>query len=373
MDQTTNAMPPRDEMLRALMSRDASCDGLFFAAVTTTGIFCRPSCPARKPNPENVEFFGTAREALFAGFRPCKRCHPMEETGRTPEWAAALIARVEASPTERVRDADLRATGMDPAAVRRYFQKAFGMTFQAYVRARRLGSAFAAIKSGTPIDDVAFTHGWESHSGFRDAFGKAAGSPPGRVASASNRVGGGVGMDPKGTDAAPPGDFIRLAWIDTPLGPMAAGATDDAICLLEFTDRRMLEAQFETLTRRFRMPLLPGDSPLFDRLREQLDQYFARERDAFELPLAYPGTDFQRRVWDALQAIPYGEIRSYAQLAAEMGTPGAARAVGNANGLNRIAILIPCHRVIASDGSLGGYGGGLWRKLRLLETEGSLR
>lgn len=341
------------------MARDASFDGLFFAAVTTTGVFCRPSCPSRHPNPENVEFYGGAREALFAGFRPCLRCHPLEEKERTPEWARLLIARVEADPTRRISDADLRADGLDPAAVRRHFQRAFGMTFQAYSRARRLGSAFAALRSGTHVDDVAFGHGWESQSGFREAFEKAAWATPGKVAA--DRSGDGVGAD-----------FVRLAWIETPLGPMVAGATAEAICLLEFTDRRLIETQVETIRSRFRRPMLPGESPLLERLREQLAGYFAGERRDFDVPLDYRGTEFQQRVWSGLLRIPYGETRSYADLASDIGQPQAARAVGHANGLNRISVVIPCHRVIAADGSLGGYGGGLWRKLRLLETEGVL-
>ena len=154
---------------------------------------------------------------------------------------------------------------------------------------------------------------------------------------------------------------------------MAAGATDKALCLLEFTDRRMQQTQLETLQRRFRLPVLPTQSPLFDRLRVELGEYLSGKRRCFDLPMEYPGTDFQRQVWEALLRIPYGETRSYAEVARELGNPAAGRAVGRANGLNRIAILIPCHRVINADGGLGGYGGGLWRKLRLLETDSSSR
>jgi AraC family transcriptional regulator, regulatory protein of adaptative response / methylated-DNA-[protein]-cysteine methyltransferase len=340
----------RGEMLRALMDRDRTFDGLFFAGITTTMIFCRPSCPAKKPKPEHVEFYSTAREALFAGFRPCRRCHPLQPADNAPAWVENLIDRIEADPSKRIRDQQLRREGFDPAAVRRYFLKAYHMTFQAYCRSRRLGAAFSAIRNGASIDDAVFGYSWESHSGFREAFTKAAAVPPGKATTS---------------------DFIRLAWIDTPLGPMAAGATEKALCLLEFTDRRMLEAQLETVKHRFQLPLLPGDSPVFEQLKRELAEYFDRRRIAFSVPLEYPGTDFQRRVWDALIRIPFGETRRYADLAQELGVPGAARAVGHANGLNRIAILIPCHRVIHADGSLGGYGGGLWRKLRLLETERS--
>jgi AraC family transcriptional regulator of adaptative response/methylated-DNA-[protein]-cysteine methyltransferase len=339
----------RDEMLRALMQRDASCDGLFYAGVTSTMIFCRPSCPARKPHERNVQFYATPREALFAGFRPCSRCRPLE-LGDSPvaPWLKSLLAEVEGQPARRLRDSELRARGLEPAAVRRYFQKNYGLTFQAYCRARRLGQAFNAIRAGGSIDDAVFDHGWESHSGFREAFSRAVQAPPGEARKA---------------------DSIRLAWIETPLGPMVAGATGTALCLLEFSDRRMLEAQLQTLRRRYRLPLFPGESPLFERLRGQLAEYFAGRRRTFDLPLDFRGTEFQKRVWEALLRIPYGRTRGYAELAAELGRPGAARAVGQANGLNRIAILVPCHRVVNADGGLGGYGGGLWRKLRLLETE----
>jgi AraC family transcriptional regulator of adaptative response/methylated-DNA-[protein]-cysteine methyltransferase len=128
----------------------------------------------------------------------------------------------------------------------------------------------------------------------------------------------------------------------------------------------------ENLKRSLRLPLFPGESPLFEKLRAELAEYFDGKRRSFDLPLEYPGTPFQRRVWDALRRIPYGETRSYGELARDLGKPGAMRAVGQANGLNRISILIPCHRVVNADGELGGYGGGLWRKLRLLETEGAL-
>ena len=170
-------------------------------------------------------------------------------------------------------------------------------------------------------------------------------------------------------DRAIDADYIRLSVIKTPLGDMLAGATADAICLLEFGDRGRLERQSKTVSELFRMPLLTGEHALFAVLREQLAQYFEGERTAFDIPLSYPGTDFQRKVWQALRDIPYGRTISYGEVAQTIGKPGAARAVGAANGSNRIAIIIPCHRVIAAGGGPGGYGGGLWRKIRLLEME----
>jgi AraC family transcriptional regulator of adaptative response/methylated-DNA-[protein]-cysteine methyltransferase len=170
-------------------------------------------------------------------------------------------------------------------------------------------------------------------------------------------------------DRAVASDCIITAVINTPLGDMLAGATSDAICLLEFDDCGRPERQFKTLGELFHKPLLPGKHALLIRLQQQLDMYFKGERTAFDIPLANPGTDFQRKVWQALRDIPYGLTRSYGEVARTVGKPGAARAVGAANGANRIAIIIPCHRVIAAGGGPGGYGGGLWRKLRLLELE----
>jgi AraC family transcriptional regulator of adaptative response/methylated-DNA-[protein]-cysteine methyltransferase len=340
--------PKKAEMDRAFRNRDGSYDGIFCVAVRTTGVFCRPSCPARKPLPRNIEFFPTAKEALFAGYRPCKRCEPLKAGGELPDWVSSLLGRVDEDPSARIKDAELRAWGMEPAKVRRFFSSRFGMTFHAYCRARRLGKAFDEIKSGERLDNVILGHGFESHSGFRDAFFKRFGKPPGKTRTE---------------------DYIRVAWVETPLGPMVAGATAGGICLLEFTDRRMLEAQLDTLSRRFGLSISPGESKLIERLREELRLYFAGRLRRFTVPLDFPGTDFQVKVWNALLGIPYGETRSYEDIARKVRAPGAVRAVGHANGLNRIGIVIPCHRVVNKNGELGGYGGGLWRKKRLLELE----
>lgn len=343
-----NATPPLEEMERAFAQRDASYDGLFFVAVKSTGIFCRPSCPARKPLPENTRFVATAKEALFAGFRPCKRCRPLHTGGQPPEWVEGLLAKVEEDPSRRLKDGDLRDLGLEPARVRRHFQKTYGMTFQAYCRGRRLGDALGEIREGTGLDDVILGHGYESHSGFRDAFVRTFGTPPGKSR--------GEGC-------------IEVDWIESPLGPLVAGATEEGICLLEFTDRRMLEAQFKTLRRLFKRAVVPGKNAHIEHLKRELAAYFSGVLTRFTVPLDYPGTPFQRRVWDELLRIPHGETRTYEEMAAAAGSPGACRAAGTANGMNRIAVLIPCHRVVNKDGKLGGYGGGLWRKQRLLDLE----
>jgi AraC family transcriptional regulator of adaptative response/methylated-DNA-[protein]-cysteine methyltransferase len=339
-------------MERAFLSGDASYDGIFFTGVRTTGIFCRPSCPARKPLPSNVEFFCSVRDALFAGYRPCRRCHPTHPSGSSPAWVKQLLDAVEAHPDRRLRDGDVRRYGVDPARARRYFLEHYGMTFQAYCRGRRLAGALRQLRDGADLDDVALGTGWESHSGFREAFARRFGVPPGKSAEAS---------------------CVVTTGIDTPLGPMIAGATDEGLCLLEFADRRMLENQIKRLERLLRQPLVPGDHPHLTQVREELKQYFAGTLRTFTVPLVFRGTPFEERVWRQLIRIPYGETRSYADLATRVQAPGAQRAVGRANGMNRIAIVIPCHRVVNSDGKLGGYGGGLWRKhwLLALEARGS--
>ncbi len=335
-------------MERAYLGRDVSYDGIFFLAVRTTGIFCRPSCPARKPKPENVTYYTSAREALFAGYRPCKRCRPMDANGKPPDWVGKLLAAVERDPSARLSDADVRGLAIDPARARRYFVKNYGMTFQAYCRGRRMGKALEQIRQGVGLDDVALGNGYESHSGFREAFARTFGKPPGRSRDA---------------------DCVTVGWTESPVGPLVLGATARGVCLLEFTDRRMLEAQFTTVRKRFACAIVPGEHEHLDQLKDELARYFAGELRDFTVPLVYPGTPFQVRVWDGLLQIPYGETRSYEQLALDVGAPGAQRAVGRANGLNRIAIVIPCHRVVNKGGQLGGYGGGLWRKQYLLDLE----
>jgi AraC family transcriptional regulator of adaptative response/methylated-DNA-[protein]-cysteine methyltransferase len=335
-------------MQRAFLASDANYDGLFLTAVRTTGIFCRPSCTARKPRPENVEFFATVNDALFAGYRPCKRCRPAESSA--PDWVRPLLERIERDPAARIPEAELRALGIDPGRLRRHFLREYGMTFQAYCRARRLGHAFEQIRGGDSLDDAVLDSGFESHSGFRSAFEHLFGAPPGQMRT---------------------GDCVRIAWIETPVGPMVAGATAEGLCLLEFTDRRMLEAQFATVKRRIGLPVVPGENKHLEDAREQLSGYFEGVRREFTVPLVYPASPFEREVWTELLRIPYGETRSYEELAIAVGRPGACRAVGHANGMNRIAIAIPCHRVVNKNGELGGYGGGLWRKRILLELERS--
>ena len=346
------ALPPAPDMWAAVVGRDPSYDGLFFTGVRTTGIFCRPTCTARKPLRKNVEFYPSPREALLAGYRPCKRCRPMEPRGAPPPWLRTLLDEMESNLTRRWTDADLEARGLSPSRVRRWFQDQHGMTFHGYHRARRLGLALGRIRHGEPVGRAAVEHGYDSLSGFNDAFRQLLGTSPRR--GTASRV-------------------VLVNRVLTPLGPMLAGATDEALCLLEFLDRRMLETQLQKVCNRLDCTLVPGSNGVTERVASELGSYFRGELKDFGVPLEDRGTDFQRTVWAALRAIPFGATRSYGALAAEIGRPTAVRAVARANGDNRMAIVIPCHRVVGSDGKLTGYGGGLWRKQWLLDHEQGAR
>lgn len=341
-------LPPAREMEKAVRGRDAAYDGIFVTAIRTTGIFCRPSCPSRPARPENREFFADARAALTAGYRPCKRCRPMEAVGRPPAWVRQLTDAVERHPAGRLPDADLRALGIDPARARRYFVRTYGMTFQGYARRRRMGQALQQIRRGAPIDDVALGNGYGSHSGFREAFRRTFGDAPGRSRGA---------------------DCVLVSWVESPLGPLVIGATAQGVCLLEFADRRALDAQFAALRRRLRRAIVPGGNAHSERLKQELAQYFAGTLTKFTVSLDLAGSPFQVAAWEALRRIPYGQTRSYAEQAASVGAPDAQRAIGRANGQNPVCIVVPCHRVVNKDGRLGGYGGGLWRKQWLLDLE----
>lgn len=335
-------------MERAFARKDASFDGVFYVAVRTTGIFCRPSCSS-KPKLENTEFFASIKECLFAGYRACKRCDPLSANGERPQWVNDLMERVRTSESGRLQAHELTAIGLTPERVRRWFTQNLGMTFAEWCRGQRLAGAFDRLREGMKLDEVALESGFESHSGFRDAYVRVFGEPPGKSRS--------------------DGDRIVIQMIESPLGPLLVGATDEGVCLLEFTDRRMLETNLATIRKRFQSPVVPGEHAMLKRLKAELNDYFAGNRRSFSVPLAPHGTDFQEQVWTQLQKIPCGETIAYDELARRVGRPTAQRAVALANGQNRIAILIPCHRVIGKDGSLTGYGGGLWRKRLLLELE----
>ncbi|WP_314057998.1 methylated-DNA--[protein]-cysteine S-methyltransferase [Empedobacter brevis] len=337
-----------EQMYRAVIDKDINYEGIFFTAVKTTGIFCRPSCTARKPKPENIEFFKSTKECILKGYRACKVCHPLEMLSETPPYIKQIIEELTLDPSLKFKDYDLRQRGIEPNQLRRWFIKNHGITFHAYQRMFRINSAFKKIQNGASVTDVAFNSGFESLNGFGDSFKHI------------------FGVSPKNSKTQ---QIIDLKRIETPLGTMYACAVEQGICLLEFTDRKMLETEFKYLAKALNATIVQGDNPHFALLEEQLKEYFDGTRKDFTIPLFTPGSDFQNGVWQALAEIPYGETKSYKQQAIYMGKPEAVRAVANANGVNKISILIPCHRVIGADGSLTGYGGGIWRKKWLLELE----
>jgi AraC family transcriptional regulator, regulatory protein of adaptative response / methylated-DNA-[protein]-cysteine methyltransferase len=343
-----NKLPSPQTMYRALSNRDTRFEGIFYVAVKTTGIFCRPVCSARTPKAENVEYFASPQEAMVAGYRPCLRCRPLDKEKRRPAIVERLCEAVEQSPTGKLSDVELRDFGIDPSTARRQFQRHFGMTFHAYHRARRLGLALSEVREGGAVIEAQVNNGFESASGFWEAFKRVFGAPPSRA----DQV-----------------DCLQARWIETPLGAMLALAGQEGLHLLEFIDRRELESEITALRARIKYAIVPGNNAHLEKISQELQDYFAGRGAAFTVPLIVGGTAFEREVWAKLQTIPPGKTWSYAQLAHSIGNPRAVRAVGRANGRNSLAVVIPCHRVIRSDGNLCGYGGGIWRKQWLLDHE----
>jgi len=341
--------PTPDEMYAALCRRDSKYEGIFFFGVWTTGVFCRPTCPARNPKRDNISFYPKASDALAAGFRPCKRCEPMEAFGAAPTWMKRLLIDVERDPSHRWTDAELRECDIDPTRVRRWFKKNHGLTFHGYLRARRLGTAMGQINSrNQSTTHAALANGYESLSGFNEAFKKWFGKPP----SAAKTLG-----------------VIQLSRVLTPLGPMVIAANNSHLVLLEFADRRMLETQLKRIQTLYQATFTLGSNHLIEQTETELSEYFSDSRNEFTVPIEYRGTAFQMSVWKQLCLIPTGTTISYTELARKIGKPKAQRAVGRANGDNRLAIIIPCHRVVRDNGTLSGYGGGVWRKQWLLNHE----
>jgi AraC family transcriptional regulator of adaptative response/methylated-DNA-[protein]-cysteine methyltransferase len=272
----------------------------------------------------------------------------MDPDKRPPRLIERLRTEVERAPDGRLTDKELAAMAIDPSTARRQFKRHYGMTFQAYHRARRMGLALREVQKGARVDEARNGSGFESESGFREAFTRIFGEPP---TTAKTRRG------------------LFAQRIETPLGAMIAVADDKGLRLLEFIDRRATERELSTLRKRLRTNLVPGEHRHLTATRQQLDNYFSGKQLEFDIPLAPVGSDFQLRAWEILRSIPVGETRSYSWMAKQLGDENARRAVGRANGTNMICIVIPCHRVIRADGTLCGYGGGLWRKKWLLDHE----
>ena len=334
-----------DTAWAAFMRRDRAWDGRVIGAVKTTGIYCKPSCPARRPKREHVEFFASGEEARGAGYRPCLRCKP-DEVGRDREAVARAVELVEQAEEAPTLDELAAAVGYAPHYFQRIFKRDLGVSPAEYARGLRNRRTEAALKAGGRVTDAVYDAGYSGPSSF--------------YSDAKERL----GMTPSAWRDGGRGETIRWTHFGSPLGRMLIAATSKGICRLTFDDSEA------SLRRLFPNASIVEDAGGLRELVEGALEAIERPLAARELPIDVAGTAFQEAVWRELRKIPPGETRSYAQIAAAIGQPKAVRAVGTANGDNHVAVLIPCHRVIRSDGTLGGYAGGLNRKRQLLAAEG---
>ena len=307
-------------MYQASCDKNPDFEGVFWMAVKTTGIFCRPTCTARKPKLENVEFFDNTKDPILKGYRPCKVCKPLENPDQTPNDIQKLLDELSNDPSLKFKDYDLVKRGLEPANVRRWFLKHHGMTFHAFQRMFKINSAFKKLQQGDNIIETAMDSGYESLSGFNESFKNVFGMSP--TQSKMEKV-------------------IDLKRIETPIGTMIACADSNGICMLEFSDRKALPTELKQISKHFDANIIQGENPHFDTLEQELKDYFDGKIKDFSVPLSPVGTDFQKKVWVVLRTIPYGTTRSYQEQANILGNPKGVRAVANANGLNKISIIIP--------------------------------
>ena len=352
---THSAIEP-DAAWQQLIARDPHAQ--FVYAVTTTGVFCRPGCSSRRPLRTNVRFFATPEAAQAAGFRPCVRCSPATAWGTAAQGSLLdkIRAHIEANLDRPVRLKELsRVAGLSPFTVQRLFKRQMGVSPLEYQRALRAGSLRAALKKGEPVTDAIYTAGFGSSS--RAYEGNQLGMTPARFAQGGK------------------GERIGFTTARTPFGWVVVGATNRGLCWLSLADTKA-EAE-ATLSAEFPAAMLRRDPPLTRLVDAALQSIGAStpfvQKAAAPQVLDLRGTVFQLRVWQALRQIPRGETRSYSQLAREMGDAKATRAVARACAMNRVAILVPCHRVVGADGSLTGYRWGQERKRKLLEAESRMR
>lgn len=340
----TAAMIADDEAWAAVLQRDRSFDGRFVTGVLSTGIYCRPSCAARHPARRNVRFFADGAAARAAGLRPCKRCLPDEVT-RDERAVLAAIAAIKAAGQPLALAALAEEAGYSPSHFQRVFTRHTGLSPATYARALQAERAANALSDEDNVTGAIYAAGYSAPSRFYEA------------------TQGRLGMAPSAWANGGKGAVIRWAVVDTTLGPMLVAATDKGVCRVSFNEGR------EALERRFPNAKLAEGGADFAQLVEQVVAAVERPGDFAHIPLDVKGTAFQEAVWQELRRIPAGETRTYAQLAAAVGRPKAVRAAGSANGANNVAVLIPCHRVIATGGGLGGYAYGLDIKRALLDRE----
>lgn len=340
-------LPDSAELYLSLLRRDEAYDGFYFVCVKTTKIFCKLSCGARKPLESNVFFVSSIDEAIQNGYRACKMCRPTENARDKHPLTLKLLAILDQNKEKRWSAEDLRRLGIDPSSARRAFMRDYGVSFLKFAREHRLGTVVSTLKSGKRVINAQIDAGFNSASGFKDAVSREIGLNPNEIIRA---------------------DILSAKWLETPIGPMLAIVNNDGLHLLEFAERKALAREILQIKSK-----IGGigfkDHKLFAELQKELDLYFSGKLRNFTIPIAQHGTKFEKSAWRSLLSIPYGEIRTYAFQASSIENPKAVRAVARANGANKIAIIIPCHRVIGSDGTMTGYGGKIWRKEWLLNHE----
>ena len=342
-----------EERWQAVQAKDRRFDGAFVTGVHSTGIYCRPSCPARLPLRRNVRFYAGAAEAEAAGLRPCKRCSPSTQSAEEACVLAAIAAiaaireSVEAGEGALTLGALAALTGYTPTHFQRLFKRSVGLSPAGFARACREERVRAALSGGLSVVKALEIAGY---SGAKQFYADTKGR---------------LGMSPSDWSRGGAGRVMHWAVLGTSLGPMLVAATDKGVCCLAFG-----EGEAELRARFPRAELVAADEDFRDLFAEVLAAVEQPGPGSAAIPLDVHGTAFQQRVWEELRRIPHGETRSYGELAAALGNPKASRAVGGANGANHVAVLIPCHRVIAADGSLGGYAYGLEIKAELLKREG---
>lgn len=348
----TTTLPSEKTLRRAVSQRNATYDGRFIYGVVTTGIYCRPSCPSRRPNPENVRFFATPLEAEAAGFRPCKRCRPNENSERIE--LENLGRYIERHANESLPLSALAArVGWSSSRLQRSFKAVFGVSPKAYQDGIRAKTFRAELKSGKTVTGAVFAAGYGSAS---RAYGGAARN---------------IGMTPKRYREGAAGETIYHAYRDTALGPLLLAATNEGVCFAQFGESRsslvdQLKQEFPNATHR--TSRAEGSPALTDWI-VALAEHFERGAPAPDLALDLRGTAFQLKVWEFLLSVKSGDVVSYGEVANGIGNPKAVRAAASACAANRVAVLVPCHRVLRGDGALGGYRWGRQRKRTLLDAE----
>ncbi|MEZ4522333.1 MAG: bifunctional DNA-binding transcriptional regulator/O6-methylguanine-DNA methyltransferase Ada [Thermomicrobiales bacterium] len=339
-----------DERWAAVLERDSRAEGAFYYGVTSTGIFCRPTCPSRRPTRDRVAFFPASEDALRAGYRPCKRCRPDAES-RDVEFVRQVVDAIDGWDDGQPTLANLSAiVGMSPAHLQRKFKQATGVSPAEYVRQRRIQRFRTGLKEGNDVTTSMYDAGFESSASLYESAEREMGMTPGEY-----RAGG--------KDAS-----LRFVIGDTPLGRLLMAYSDRGIASIQIGNDddelvQSLRDEFPSAT----IAEESGTHPWF----QVILNYLGGKIPHPDLPVDVQGTAFQRRVWQAIRVVPPGETRSYREIAVEIDSPNAVRAVANACANNRIALVIPCHRIVRSDGKSGGYRWGEERKTALLALENS--